>query len=152
LFTPRTGTYIIASSNLLAFVMAIWTIKSFGRRPLLLYGHIGIAIAHALIGWFIIIGFDIGIVAMICIFIWIYANTTGPIAWVYSAETCTDIGQGVCLFTLWAVVLIEVLIVPMLMSSALQPQGVFFLFAGFSAVAAVFIYFYLKETRGLTDK
>ena len=71
MFTPRTGTYIIASSNLLAFVMAIWTIKSFGRRPLLLYGHIGIAIAHALIGWFIIIGFDIGIVAMICIFIWI---------------------------------------------------------------------------------
>lgn len=35
------------------------------------------------------------------------------------------------------------------MDSALQPQGVFFLFAVFSAGAVVFLYFYLGETRGL---
>lgn len=132
--------------------MATWTVKSFGRRPLLFYGHIGIAIAHALIGAFILTGFDIGIVIMMCIFIWLYANTTGPIAWVYSAETCTDIGLGVCLLTLWAVVLLEVLTVPTLMNTALETSGVFFLFSVFSAIAAVFIYVFLKETRGLTDK
>jgi hypothetical protein len=132
--------------------MATWVVPSFGRRPLLFWGHIGISIAHALIGAFILTGFDMGIVVMMCIFIWIYANTTGPIAWVYSAETCTDIGLGVCLLTLWAVVLIEVLLVPTLMNSSLETSGVFFLFAAFSAVAAVFIFVFLKETRGLTDR
>ncbi len=151
-FTPRTGTYIISIVNLGSYIMATWTVSSFGRRPLLFWGHVGISIAHALIGVFILTGFDIGIVIMMCVFIWMYANTTGPIAWVYLAETCTDIGLGVGLLTLWAVVLIEVLFVPTLMNSSIETSGVFFLFAAFSAVAAVFIYVFLKETRGLSDK
>lgn len=117
-----------------------------------MWGHVGIAVAHALIGVFILTGFDIGIMVMICVFIWIFANTTGPLAWVYSAETCTDIGLGVCLLTLWAVVLIEILTIPILMTTSLETSGVFFMFAIFSAIGAVFIQVYLKETRGLTDK
>jgi len=88
---------------------------------------------------------------MVCLFIFIYANTSGPVSWVYSAETCTDIGLGVCIWVLWLVVLIEVLTVPALMNSALQPAGVFYLFSFFCLVAAVFMWVYLKETRGLTD-
>lgn len=150
--TPRSGTYIISVANLASYVMAIWTVQTFGRRPLLLWGHIGISLAHLMIGAFILTGNNIGILIMICLFIWLYANTTGPLAWVYSAETCTEIGLGVCLLTLWAVVLIEVLTVLALMNSPLEPSGVFFCFSAFSAMGAVFIYIYLKETKGLTDK
>lgn len=151
-FTPRTGTYIISVVNLGSYIMATWTVKSFGRKPLLFWGHIGIALAHAAIATFILTGFDVGIIVMICVFIFLYANTTGPIAWVYSAETCTDIGLGVCLLTLWAVVLIEVLFVPTLMNTAIEASGVFYLFSIFSFIAAIFIYVFLKETRGLSDK
>lgn len=150
-FTPRTGTYLIAIANVAAFVVAIWTIQTFGRKPLLVWGHFGIAVAHALIGTFILIGFDIGIVVMICVFIFIYANSTGPIAWVYSAETCTDVGLGVCLLTLWAVVLVEVLTVPMLMNTRIETSGVFFIFAFMGLFATVFIKVFLRETKGLTD-
>ena len=38
------------------------------------------------------------------------------------------------------------------MDSALQPQGVFFLFAGFSFVAIFFVYFRMDETLGLSEK
>lgn len=105
-FTPRTGTYLVSIVNFGSYAMATWTVNNFGRKPLLFWGHIGIAVAHALVGAFIMTGFDAGVVVMICVFMFIYANTTGPIAWVYSAETCTDIGLGVCLWTLWAVVFI----------------------------------------------
>ena len=36
------------------------------------------------------------------------------------------------------------------MNSALQPQGVFFLFAFFSLIAAIFLYLFLGETMGLS--
>lgn len=105
-FTPRTGTYLISVANLFSYVVATWSVKTFGRKPLLFWGHIGIGFAHALIGVFIMTGFDFGVVIMICVFIFIYANSSGPIAWVYLAETCTDIGIGIGLWTLWAVVFI----------------------------------------------
>jgi hypothetical protein len=38
------------------------------------------------------------------------------------------------------------------MQSALQSQGVFFLFGGFSLCASVFVYFFIKETKYLTDR
>ena len=38
------------------------------------------------------------------------------------------------------------------MDSALQPQGVFFLFAGFSFVAIFYVYFRMDETLGLSEK
>ena len=34
----------------------------------------------------------------------------------------------------------------------LGPSGVFFMFAGFSMVATLFMWVYVRETRGLTDK
>ena len=37
------------------------------------------------------------------------------------------------------------------MDSALQPQGVFFLFSGFSLIGIFYMYFYVPETKGLTD-
>lgn len=117
-----------------------------------MWGHVGIAISHGLIGVFIITGFDIGILIMICVFIWVFANTTGPLSWVYCAETCTDIGIGVCLFTLWAVVLIEILTIPILMNTHLETSGVFLMFAACNFIGAIFIQIWLKETKGLTDK
>lgn len=136
---------------MLAFIVATWTVSKFGRKPLQQWGYLGIGISHALIAVFILTGVDYGIIVMICVFIFIYANSTGPLAWVYCAETCTDIGLGVCLLTLWVVVLIEILTVPMLMNTSLETSGVFMIFAVFGVFAAIFAKIWLKETRGLTD-
>ena len=38
------------------------------------------------------------------------------------------------------------------MDSALQPQGVFFLFAGFSFIAVFFVFFVMAESKGLSEK
>ena len=39
-----------------------------------------------------------------------------------------------------------------LMQSALKPQGVFFMFGFFSACAVVFEYFFVAETKGLSER
>ena len=41
---------------------------------------------------------------------------------------------------------------PALMNSALTPAGVFFVMSVLSFFAAGFIYYWIRETRGLTDK
>ena len=38
------------------------------------------------------------------------------------------------------------------MDSALQAQGVFFLFAGFSFIAIFYVYFFMDESKGLSDR
>lgn len=54
-----------------------------------------------------------------------------------------------CILVLYLTVLLLSLITNPLME-VLLPQGVFILFAVLSAMATVFLYFYLGETRGLT--
>ena len=55
-FNPRQGTYLIAAVNFLASFVSIASVRIFGRRPLLLFGHTGVAICHTLIGIFVILG------------------------------------------------------------------------------------------------
>ena len=43
---------------------------------------------------------------MICIFMVVYQNTTGLIAWVYETETMTDVGLGIALQLLYGVILV----------------------------------------------
>ena len=71
-FTPRQGTYLIASVNFFASIASIATVRTFGRRPLLILGHTGVAICHALIGVFIIGGQGFAILIAMCAFMVIY--------------------------------------------------------------------------------
>lgn len=150
--TPRNGSYMIALIQMLSSVLSVWTIKTFKRIPILAIGHTSIAITHLAIGFFSIYNIDWGLLAMICLFMFEYQNSSGPLAWIYAAETVTDIALGVCIQVLWLVVVLLSLVSDPLMDSALHPAGVFFLFSLFSAISVVFIVFFMKETKGLTEK
>ena len=151
-FDARTGTYCIAGVNALAAVGGIWTCRNIGRKTLLFWGHIGVAIAHFSVGVFTITGQNYGVLGMICFFLVCYQLTSGPVAWVYATETCCDTGLSVALQTLWGTVLVLQLSTEPLMNSALQSQGVFFMFSIFSVAAVFFVYFFMAESRGLSDR
>jgi hypothetical protein len=53
---------------------------------------------------------------------------------------------------LWFTVLVLMLVSEPLMDSVIQTQGVFFMFGIFSFFATIFTYFYIIETKPLTDK
>ena len=151
-FTPRQGVYMISIINTVASAVSIWTVKAFGRRPLLIWGHAGVCITHIMIATFILLGIDFGVLVMMCVFMFIYQNTSGPIAWIYAAETLTDVGLGVSLNVLYGTIFILCLVTEPLMDSALHPSGVFYLLAFFSFCAVIFLYCFFKETMGLTEK
>ena len=80
-------------------------------------------------------------------FIITYQVSTGQIAWIYAAETCTDISLGAVIYMLWFTVLILMLTSEPLMDSAIQAEGVFFMFGIFSFFAAIFTQCFIKETK-----
>ena len=83
----------------------------------------------------------------------IYENTSGPVAWVYAAETTIDAGMGICLFTLWMTVLVLTIVSPIIMDRAvLGPDITFFIFSGLSVFGTLYSATFIKETKGLTDK
>ena len=102
--SPRNGTYIVSGANCLSALMSIFIIKLFRRRTLLIWGHFFIGVAHCLVGIFVILEFNNGVIAMIAVFLFIYENSSGPIAWLYAVETVIDSGMGICLFTIWGTV------------------------------------------------
>ena len=61
-----------------------------------------------------------------------------------------DIALGMCILVLYLTILVLSLTTEPLMDSALQPQGVFFMFAIFSIIAAIILYFFMGETMGLS--
>ena len=151
-FNARTGSYCISLTNAGSSLASIWFVKTFGRKILLLYGHVGICIAYILCAIFTMTQVNYGSLGMICFFLFSYQVTSGPVAWLYAAETCCDVSLSVCLLTLWGTVLILSLTTEPLMDSPLKPQGVFFLFAIFSFVAIFYVKFYMAETKGLSEK
>ena len=119
-FNARTGTYCISLVNFFSSFVSIFVVRAFGRRILLFWGHTGIFVAHLMVAIFTITGVNAGVLIMICFFLFVYQNSSGPIAWVYAAETCCDVGLAVSLNTLWGTVLILQLSTQPLMDSALH--------------------------------
>jgi len=150
-FTARTGSNIIQMVMACSGIASFWVVKSFGRRTLLLFGYAACGICQITIAILTIYEKNLGILVFICLFVACYQITTGQIAWIYAAETCTDISLGVSLYTLWFVVLVLLMTTEPLMNSPLKEQGVFAIFGICCLAATAFTFFFIRETKGLTD-
>lgn len=70
--TPRESTYLVGAIQLIAALVATQSLRFFGRRTLLLGGHIFMAVAHYSIGWASIRGYDGACLASILAFLFVY--------------------------------------------------------------------------------
>jgi len=70
----------------------------------------------------------------------------------YAAEICTDIALGTVMVTEDILLLLQFYLTPHLLDSKLTPTGTFFIFALFASAGFTFIYFYVPETKGLSEK
>ena len=71
----------------------------------------------------------------------------------YAAETTIDAAFGIVLLVLWSTILGIAYAIPLLMSgNSLGTTGVFILFSLFCGLGGFYMYFFIKETRGLSDK
>lgn len=148
--SPRQGTYFVGLCNLVASMAGIYTVRTFGRRQLLLYGHAAIAVLHFMIATATILGWSTIQIGLVCVFILVYMTTSGPGAWAYAAETCSDSALSLCVFTLYAWQTVESFTTETLMDWS--DAGTFIIFGSITTVSCFFIYFFVGETKGLSEK
>lgn len=150
--------------NVFMTLPGIWGVERFGRRRLLLIGAIGMCVCEFIVA---IVGVKVSesnlagqhvLVAFICIYIAFFASTWGPIAWVITGEIfplqvrAKAMSLSVASNWLWnfAIAYATPFLVNVAPGSAGLQVKVFFIWGSTCACCAVFTYFCVPETKGLS--
>jgi len=145
---------IIGLVNLVFTFVAILFVDNVGRRPLLLIGLGTQVIALAAVGWMFHAGINgVGLLAAILIFIGAFAMALGPIPWILCSEIFPARIRGramsLATFVIWSACYLVAQTFPILNNSPMiGPAKTFGLFSVASAMAFVFVWFIVKETKG----
>ncbi|OTB07805.1 hypothetical protein M426DRAFT_317698 [Hypoxylon sp. CI-4A] len=146
--------------NVFSTPISFWSMEKIGRRPLLLWGALGMVICQfivAIIGT--VTSTDAAVKAMIafiCIYIFFFASTWGPGAWVVIGEIypLPMRARGVALSTAsnWLWNCIIAVITPYMVDEDKGNLGakVFYIWGGLCSICFVYAYFLIPETKGLT--
>ncbi|BCS02848.1 sugar porter family MFS transporter [Aspergillus luchuensis] len=158
---PFLISMITTIVNVCSTPVSFYTIEKFGRRSLLLWGALGMVICQFIVA---IVGTVDGgnkhavsaEISFICIYIFFFASTWGPGAWVVIGEIfpLPIRSRGVALSTAsnWLWNCIIAVITPYMVD---KDKGdlkakVFFIWGSLCACAFVYTYFLIPETKGLT--
>lgn len=165
--------------NVVSTPLSFWTIERFGRRPILVYGALSMLICEFIVG---IIGVTVGFnkthpaptaadptntlannisavnaqISFICIYIFSFASTWGPAAWVVIGEIfpLPVRSRGVALSTasnwLWNTIISVITPYMVGEDKGNLKSSVFFIWGGLCTAAFVYAYFLIPETKGLT--
>lgn len=163
--------------NVCSTPISFWTVERFGRRSILIIGALGMLICQFLVA---IIGVTVGFnhthpdpsnpdasiadnipavnaqIAFIAIFIFFFASTWGPGAWILIGEIfpLPIRSRGVALSTasnwLWNTII--AVITPYMVGETHGnlKSSVFFVWGGLCTCAFVYSYFLIPETKGLS--
>ncbi|EHY60828.1 hypothetical protein HRR83_000594 [Exophiala dermatitidis] len=161
--------------NVCSTPISFYTVERFGRRPLLIFGALGMLICQFLVA---IIGVTVGFnkthlnaagesrannipavnaqIAFIAIFIFFFASTWGPGAWILIGEIfplpIRSRGVGLSTASNWLWNTIIAVITPYMVGEdhGNLRSSVFFIWGGLCTAAFVYSYFLVPETKGLS--
>lgn len=149
--SATAGTSLLGAMNFVGSVLAYFSVKNFGRVPVLFWCRIVMGGIHLTLAVFILYGYNFWAVMLIALFILIFQISEGPILWIYSAEVLTDAGFGLSVLGQFLNMFI-ISSLTELIAAKLNPHGFFFLLGGSTIIGAIYIKIFVKETQGLTDK
>ncbi|KAK3346984.1 general substrate transporter [Lasiosphaeria hispida] len=164
--------------NVFSTPISFWTVERYGRRTILLWGALGMLICQFLVA---IIGVTVGFnythpvsdaadaatiannisavnaqIAFIAIFIFFFASTWGPGAWIVIGEIfplpIRSRGVGLSTASNWLWNTIIAVITPYMVGATHgnMKSSVFFVWGGLCTCAFVYTYFLVYETKGLS--
>lgn len=141
---------MVGAVNMFSSFIGIYTLQTFGRRTLLLAGQSIITILLFSLACVSVFRLDSAEVGLICLFIFVFQTTTNVACFAYAVETITDSSLSLVIFidSLWGI--FNTLTFSPLM--AWSEPATFSLFAIITGISVVFVYFFVGETKGLSDR
>jgi SP family xylose:H+ symportor-like MFS transporter len=151
-------TVLIGAVNLLATLIAIFTVDHWGRKPLLIWGALLMALAMAALATcFQVNALGLGALVAVLVYIAGFALSWGPVTWVLLSEIFPNSIKGKALSIAVAAQWVANLAVSWSFKvldgnaalTALFHHGfAYWLYAGSSVLAAVFVARFVPETKG----
>lgn len=149
------GQVIIGAVNVLATLIAIFSIDRLGRKPLLLAGVCGIVVSLFCVGllFYLDIQNPYLLMTFILLFIACFAFSYGPVIWVLLSEifpaTVRGTAMSIATLSVWIGTAFVGQITPWLLEN-LQPHGTFWFFMVCTLPAIYMAVWVMPETKGKT--
>ncbi|RSL98116.1 hypothetical protein CEP52_010505 [Fusarium oligoseptatum] len=164
---------ITSCVNVGSTIPGLCAIDRWGRRPLLFWGAVGMCVSQfivAMLGTLTTSQDSAGTtivhnvaaqkagIAFICIYIFFFASTWGPIAWVVTGEIfplqtrakSLSITTATNWLLNWALAFATPYLVNYGPGNANLQSKIFFIWFGACFICVAFVYFFIYETKGLT--
>lgn len=153
---------IINSVNVVSTLPGLYLVEKLGRRGLLLLGAVGMTVSQFMVA---IVGTTAGTVnlpaqraaiAFTCFYIYFFASSWGPVAWVVTGELfplkVRAKALSITTATNWLFNFALTYSTPYLVNAdkANLQSKVFFIWGSLCLIAIVFVYTMIYETKGLT--
>jgi MFS transporter, SP family, xylose:H+ symportor len=147
-------TVSIGAVNLIFTLLAMRLVDKVGRRPLMLYGSIGLAILYLALSILLQTQANAGWVSLVVLLaIATYATSLAPVTWVLISEIFPNkirgIASSVAVVSLWAAYFVLVFTFPIL-AKHLGTYGPFYMYAVVCFFGFLFVKSKVKETKGKT--
>lgn len=139
-------------TNVIFTFVGMYTVDRIGRRSLLLFGALGLAVIYLIMGicYFLQITGMI-VLIMVVLAIACYAMTLAPVTWVVLSEIFPNRIRGMAMavstFSLWVACFVLTYTFPLL-NSGLGAYGTFWLYGIICILGFIFIKIKLPETKG----
>jgi SP family xylose:H+ symportor-like MFS transporter len=155
---PLVLTVYVGVANVLFTLVATFTVDRLGRKPLLIAGAAVMAVAMLALGWLFCIHDD-GRLSLLAVVAYIagFAFSWGPIVWVMLSEIFPNPIKGkamaIAVAAQWIANLavtasFKVLDSNSFLTAKFNHGFAYFLYGGFSILAALFVWKYVPETKG----
>ncbi|KAJ3187620.1 High-affinity glucose transporter rgt2 [Irineochytrium annulatum] len=146
--------------NFVATFPGMYMIEKYGRKTLLVWGGLGMGIAHALVYAFLTAANNgnqslaWGAVIAVYIFFFNFASTWGPVVWSYQAEIfplrIRAKATGIATMTNWGANGIIGYFFPIVFAALNTAPTVYWIFASMGFVMCIYTYVFVPETMGKT--
>lgn len=145
-------TVFIGFTNLLFTLFAMWQVDKLGRKPLMIFGSLSLAVLYIICGLLLQSQSAYAAIPLLAS-IGVYAMTLGPVTWVLISEIFPNKIRGtatsVAVISLWLSYALLVFTFPIL-ANKLGAYTPFYIYAGVCVVGFLFVAVRVKETKGKT--
>jgi SP family xylose:H+ symportor-like MFS transporter len=160
------GDASFAQTVIMGIVMTIFTlvatvtVDKWGRKPLLILGALIMAVAMIALGFMFDAGsVGLGALIVVCIYIAGFSLSWGPVVWVMLAEifpnSIRDKAMAIAVAAQWfmnwvVTVTFNIMDGSTALNAAFNHGFAYWLYGGFSVLAALFVWKFVPESKGVT--